>query len=134
MQVDKLKDGSSKSCCSNYLDLLKNSWLKRWEKTDKKSIIVYLITDIIFRANTRYVKNHTSFDFLGCLESVLPRLKFVDITESDLEIYKSSNEAVNKERSEAQILIADNPYIGSLIYSKNLPFKFIQVWIDHRKN
>ena len=93
-----------------------------------------MITDIIFRANTRYVKNHTSFDFLGCLESVLPRLKFVDITESDLEIYKSSNEAVNKERSEAQILIADNPYIGSLIYNKNLPFKFIQVSVDNRKS
>ena len=102
-------------------------------KPDRKSINVYFTT-IDFRANISEALNYTSLDFLGCLESVLPRLKFVDVTESDLEIYKKSNETVNKERSEAQILIADNPYIGSLIYNRNLPFKFIQVSIDHRKS
>jgi len=62
----------------------------------------------------------------GCLESVLPRLKFVDVPESDLELYKSDNVVNDNIRSEPEVLIADNSYIGPLIYNQNLPFKFIQ--------
>ena len=65
--------------------------------------------------------------FTGCLESVLPRLKFVDVTERDLEFYKSDNVVSDNIRSEPEVLIADNSYIGPLIYNQNLPFKFIQV-------
>ena len=70
---------------------------------------------------------HSHFDFLGCLESVLPRLKFVDITERELEYFKSDNEVGREPKIDAEVLITDNPYIGPLIYNRNLPFKFIQV-------
>ena len=70
---------------------------------------------------------HSHLDFLGCLESVLPRLKFVDITERELEYFKSDNEVGREPKIDAEVLITDNPYIGPLIYNRNLPFKFIQV-------
>ena len=58
---------------------------------------------------------------------MLPRLKFVDITESELEYFNSDNEVGRKLKIDAEVLITDNPYIGPLIYNGNLPFKFIQV-------
>jgi len=62
----------------------------------------------------------------GCLESVLPRLKFVDISENELEYFHSDNEVGRKPKIDVEVLITDNPYIGPLIYNRNLPFKFIQ--------
>ena len=61
---------------------------------------------------------------------MLPRCKFVDVTESDLERYKSDDMVYDKNRSEPEVLIADNSYIGPLIYNKKLPFKFIQVSLN----
>ena len=60
---------------------------------------------------------------------MLPRLKFVDISESELEYFNSDNEVGRKLKIDAEVLITDNPYIGPLMYNRNLPFKFIQVLI-----
>ena len=61
---------------------------------------------------------------------MLPRCKFVEVTESDLERYKSDGMVYDTHRSEPEVLIADNSYIGPLIYNKKLPFKFIQVSLN----
>ena len=64
---------------------------------------------------------------LGSLEGILPTLKFVDITEDELSVYNIKDQCKNTVEKDAKILIADNSFIGPLIYNKNLPFKFIQV-------
>merc|ERR1719273_1609785 len=63
----------------------------------------------------------------GSLEQALPRLNFVNITEKELEPYKSKyKDCISPKEDVAEILIADNSFIGPLIYNESLPFKFIQ--------
>ena len=57
----------------------------------------------------------------------MPKLKFVDVTESELEMFNVKFQSGNTEHVNAEILIADNSFIGPLIYNDELPFKFIQV-------
>ena len=65
---------------------------------------------------------------IGSLEQALPRLNFVNINEKELEPYKSKyKDCISPKEDVAEILIADNSFIGPLIYNESLPFKFIQV-------
>ena len=71
---------------------------------------------------------------IGSLEQALPRLNFVDITEKDLEPYKSKyKDCISPKEDVAEILIADNSFIGPLIYNESLPFKFIQVCLYYTR-
>ena len=71
---------------------------------------------------------------IGSLEQALPRLNFVDITEKDLEPYKSKyKDSISPKEDVAEILIADNSFIGPLIYNESLPFKFIQVCLHYTR-
>ena len=91
----------------------------------------------------KLVKYHTSTSvifgvtftmIIGSLEQALPRLNFIDITEKDLEPYKSKyKDCIPPKEDVAEILIADNSFIGPLIYNESLPFKFIQVCLYYSK-
>ena len=71
----------------------------------------------------------TAIIIKGSLEQILPQLKFVNIAEHDLERYNTQYKVGNISDKETEILIADNSFIGPLIYNEQLPFKFIQVQI-----
>ena len=63
----------------------------------------------------------------GSLERILPCLNFIDVTEGELETYRTGNAGkVTSLHDTGDILIADNSFIGPMIYNENLPFKFIQ--------
>ena len=91
----------------------------------------------------KLVKYHTSTSvifgvtftmIIGSLEQALPRLNFIDITEKDLEPYKSKyKDCISPKEDVAEILIADNSFIGPLIYNESLPFKFIQVCLYYTR-
>ena len=71
---------------------------------------------------------------IGSLEQALPRLNFVNINEKELEPYKSKyKDYISPKEDVAEILIADNSFIGPLIYNESLPFKFIQVCLYYTR-
>ena len=63
----------------------------------------------------------------GSLERVLPALRFVDVTENELNNFNEQLKVGHDDESKPEILIADNPFIGPLLSNRQLPFRFIQV-------
>jgi len=88
----------------------------------------------ISNTSTSVIFGVTFTMIIGSLEQALPRLNFVDITEKDLEPYKSKyKDCISPKEDVAEILIADNSFIGPLIYNESLPFKFIQVCLYYTR-
>ena len=72
----------------------------------------------LYHTSTSVIFGVTFTMIIGSLEQALPRLNFIDITEKDLEPYKSKyKDYVSPKEDVAEILIADNSFIGPLIYN-----------------
>ena len=88
----------------------------------------------LYHTSTSVIFGVTFTMIIGSLEQALPRLNFIDITEKDLEPYKSKyKDCISPKEDVAEILIADNSFIGPLIYNESLPFKFIQVCLYYTR-